>query len=135
VSGTVYIERIAADYLRDHGIRARATNPSDANEPWVRITLLDPQLADGRDPADHLINYLVQFDCYGGAGQASLREAHELAIKVRTLLHEMPEHEHDGAQVTEVLFSGGGRIPDTDNFSPARERVIVTAQIYACAID
>lgn len=136
------IEKVAGSYLRADsavaaivGRRIVGKTPSSVGEAWVRVTQLDARDApDSR--AEHLINYLLQFDCFAGyeppddAGHGQ-PEANLLARTVRDALWDMPGV-HDDTVVTSVRFTGMTRIPDTD-FEPARERVILTASIHAHA--
>lgn len=129
-------EAIIGDYLRGHAdlqaldARVAPRTPSSQTLPWVRVTQLD-----GRDVTDveHLIDHLMQFDCYAGkdamddhAGQA---EASLLARTVRAVLKAAKGQTLDGAVVTSVSFQGMPRIPDPD-FEPARERFILIATIH-----
>lgn len=136
------IEKITSDYLRAHpdvedlvGRRVVAYPPDEKRRstPWVRITLLDAP-SPPRSSTDHLIRFLVQFDCYAGEDRPGEThgqpEANLLARTVRAALLGMPAASHDGAVVTDVRFAGMIRLPDT-NFEPARERVALTTEIYA----
>jgi hypothetical protein len=96
----------------------------------VRVTQLD-----GADVSnvEHLIDYLVQFDCYAGkdamddhVGQA---EASLLARTVRAVLKAAKGQTIGGAVISSVRFQGMPRIPDPD-FEPARERYVLTATIH-----
>lgn len=130
----VDIEKLVAGYLRDHDditeleTRIRATTPSTQTggivEPWVRITMLDTRRVTR---SNWLINYLVDLDVYAGAtgGQP------EAVLHARTIddvLERMPGAHTDGV-VTKVTTSML-RLPDGD-FEPARERIVITAEIHA----
>lgn len=127
------LEKIAADYIRTnsavHALTTRVVSktPDTTTTAWVRTTTLDAR-DDARSNLDHLITYLVQFDCYSGA-TGGKPEASALARTVRAALKAMPG-KHDGAIITRVAFTGHIRIPDTA-LEPARERFIVTAEIRA----
>lgn len=133
----VDIEKLTSKYLRADpdiiaiGTRIRAVTPAAQSggtaEPWTRLTMLDAQSAT-RSRADHLIDYMVQADVYAGStgGQP---EALTHARTVREVLHRMPGLHPDGV-VTSVRFTGMIRLPDGD-FEPARERVVITAEIIA----
>lgn len=119
-------EKIVGDYLRaapavtaDVVGRTPASTKSAA---WIRLTLIDAP--DGGDD-DYFVPYLLQLDCYKG-GQA---EVWALAIATRAALKAMPGTQAD-AVVTAVRFTSTLRLPDQD-FEPARERVIITANVYA----
>jgi hypothetical protein len=108
------------------GARVVTRTPTDKTAGWVRITQLDGQ---GSYP-DHLVDFLVQADCYGTAGTAGQAEASLLARQVREALADLPGV-HGDAVVTGTRITGHARIPDTDGFEPARERYIVSASIFA----
>jgi hypothetical protein len=98
--------------------------------PWVRVTQLDGTDIGG---LEHLIDYLVQLDCYAGkdamddhVGQA---EASLLARTVRAVLKAAKGQTIGDAVITNVGFQGMPRIPDPD-FEPARERYVLTATIH-----
>lgn len=126
-------EAIIGTYLRTHtqvaalGARIVGQTPSDTIEPWVRLTQLDAS-NEPRSRPEHLIDYLIQCDCYagrdGGQAQASL-----LARTVRAALDDMPSRSHTGAVVTRVKFTSMPRIPDTD-YEPARERYILSGTVH-----
>src|SRR5207253_1208123 len=98
--------------------------PKDTSGQWARVTQLDARQAGA--PTDHLTSFLVQLDIYaGGQGQVWTN-----ARTIRQALHEMPAAEHDAAVVTGVTFTGMARVPDT-TFETARERVVLTAEIFA----
>lgn len=129
------LEKIAADYLRDHpAVHALTTRvvsktPETTATSWVRTTTLDAR-DEARSNLDHLITFLLQLDCYAGA-TGGKPEASHLARTVRSALKGMPGS-HDGAVVSRVAFTGHIRIPDTA-IEPARERFILTALITAHA--
>lgn len=130
-------ERIVSDYLRDHdavvdtGARIVAHTPKEENrdEPWVRVTQLDAE--DRSKPADHLIEFYVQFDCYAGKEDGQ-PEAIRVMRAVRQALFELDDlnhQDHDavvtGAQVT------GGRRGLADEFAPARSVYYLSATVWA----
>lgn len=131
------LEKITSNYLRTHptvtplGTRLVGKTPTQdsggTTGSWVRVTQLDAR-DQTRGAPDHLIAYLLQFDCYAGStgGQP---EATSLARTVRAALAAMPGT-RDTVVVTSVRFTGHIRLPDTD-FSPSRERVVLTAEIRA----
>lgn len=129
------LEKIAADYLRAHTAvtalttRVVSKTPETTAAAWVRTTTLDAR-DEARSNLDHLITYLLQFDCYAGV-TGGKPEASALARTVRAALKDMTGS-HDGAVITRVAFTGHIRIPDTA-LEPARERLIITAQITAHA--
>jgi hypothetical protein len=128
-----YAEKIVSDYLREHAAVSAITTrivgkpPSSQTDPWVMVT----QLAAAQEVAsitDHLIAFMLQFDCYAGAtgGQP---EANLLARTVRAALQDIATASHDDAVVTGCRLIGHARIPDTD-FEPQRERFALTAEVY-----
>lgn len=131
-------ERAVSHYLLEDndvttlcGRRIVGKTPSTTDEPWVRATWL-AAMNDPRIPVDYLTTNMVQLDCYAGkdGGQP---EAKLLARTVRASLDAMPAADNDDVEVTAVRFVGMVRLPDTD-FEPARERVILTAQVWAHAL-
>lgn len=139
------LERIVSDYLRE--LPAVATlstrivgktptrDTRGTRDSWVRVTQLAAPDVTGGAP-DHLIAYVLQFDCYAGddegGGPHGQPEATQLGRTVRVALREMEATTQDGVVVTEVRITGHLRSPDPE-FQPARERVIVTAEIRAHA--
>jgi hypothetical protein len=126
------VEKIAADYLREHPDiaalcdRVVSKTPDEQAEPWIRYT----QLTAGQERgavADRLVDAMVQFDCYAGA-EGGQPEAALLGRTVRAVLQAMPGI-RDEVVVSACRILGHARIPDTD-FKPARERVVITAEIY-----
>lgn len=104
--------------------RVVGTTPDDTSKPWVRVTQLNAGDDTGSD-VEHLIGFLLQFDCYAGASgkqaQASL-----LARTVRAALKSMPDQDFDTVVVSRVRFTTNARLPDGD-FEPARERFVIDA--------
>lgn len=134
-----FAEEIVSTYLRQHenvealDARVAGQTPPNQSRPWVRVTLLDAANVSSTAQAEHLVDFMLQLDCYAGKvateaheGQA---EASLLARTVRAALVEMPGADLD-AIVTSVTFSGMARIPDP-SFEPARERVVLTASVVA----
>jgi len=125
------------EYLRDHdsvsalGARIVGMSPKDPDStPWVGITQLAAPNQTGAH-VDHLIGFLLQFDCYAsraGTGGSQWAEAKLLARTVRAALMDMPEAEVADVVVASCRIVGDIRRPDTD-LEPARERVILTAPI------
>jgi methionine synthase I (cobalamin-dependent) len=120
------IEKVCADYLRAHAdvvalnTRIRVTTPPDKSTSWVLITKIDaPQV----NHPDHLVQFMVQFDCYAGA-TGGVPEVNTLERTVRAVLGTLP---NAGVQIL-----GGPRQVDT-GMEPARDRVILTAYIWAHA--
>lgn len=132
------IEQIVADYLRGHPDVASLVEevvtrtPDSVDTPWVRVALIASPAADD---ADHLISALMQFDCYAGVSNGR-EEASRLARTIRAVLVGLVGihgNEHNGpAVITGVppRLVSASRIPD-DMLDPARERVVVTATVYA----
>lgn len=125
-------EKITGKYLREHpaliALDARVVGkpPDERATPWVQTAQLDAPKEAGSRP-EHLISFMLQFDCYAGAA-GGVPEATLLARTVRALLVAMPDVAHDGAVVTQVRILGHARVPDTD-IEPARQRVILTADV------
>lgn len=137
------IEKLVSDFLRAHpaagalGTRYVGKTPSQdtggTTAPWVKVTRLNAPNATGA-PVEHLIRYLVQLDVYAGEdvpgethGQP---EANQHATVIRAALHDDLPGQHGGAVVTAVRFTGDARLPDSA-FQPPRERVVLSAQIWA----
>jgi hypothetical protein len=129
------MEKVVSDYLRaDPNVQAVASRivgktPATTTEPWVRVTQLDAA-NDPTSRVEHLIAYLMQFDCYAGS-EGGQPEANLLGRIVRASLILMPGV-HDSVVVSSTRIVSDPRIPDTD-FEPARERRILTARIHAHA--
>jgi hypothetical protein len=120
-------EKVLSKYLRDQtGARLVGKTPENTDKAWVRLTLLDDPAVEGHR-SDHLIEAYVQLDCYAGkdGGQP---EANELSLSIRAALVDIADHTLEGATA-----SGSAprrrRSPDPE-FTPARERVIVTARVW-----
>lgn len=135
------IEKVLAEYLRGRdeftsrvvGKTPSSKSPGGVSLSWVRLTVLDAPQAEG-STADRLVPFYVQFDCYAGADkegeQHGQPEASLIARTVRALLVEMPDHSHSEAVVTAARINGMTRVPDA-GFEPARERIILTATVWA----
>jgi hypothetical protein len=130
-----FVEKEVGAYLRTHpDVVALQANVSTATprkfeKPWVRMTLLDAP-STPNSTADHLINHLIQFDCYASSIEdGAAVEANLLARSVRAALHQMPGV-HNGVTVSSVRFVGMLHLPDAD-LEPARERYILTAEVIA----
>jgi len=130
-----YAEKVISDYLReDPGVaalvdrRVVGKTPASTDNPWVRVTELDDR-AVGGSRSDHLHEFYFQFDCYAGkdGGQP---EANLLKRTVRKALVEMSEADHEGAVVSGVDIRGSARLPDDDVDEPARERFVLTANVW-----
>jgi hypothetical protein len=127
-------EKLVSGYLRTHdaiealGARVAGTTPSSLSNPWLKVTQLDAVDAPNT-PFEYLTDHLFQIDCYASnvkdGGQA---EANLLARTTRAALKDLEAEMVDDIQVTQVRFVGMARIPDTD-FEPARERVILSAEV------
>lgn len=125
------LERIASGWLRDglDDVRVVGKPPSEVATPWVQVVQVDaPQEPGSR--ADHLVPFLMQFDCYAGA-DGGQPEANALGRLVRARLIALPGM-RDGAVVTGVRIVGDTRVPD-DTFEPSRERRVITTTIWAHA--
>lgn len=125
------IEKIVGKYLRDQfDLRVVGKTPKDTDEQWVKLT----QLGGGQtSEGDHLVPFLVQLDCYAGSERGSdggQPEAILLARTVRAALRDMHLASHADGTVTGSMVVNQARIPD-DDFEPSRERVILTANVWA----
>lgn len=122
-------EAVVTAYLKDEmGERIVGKTPSDRSTPWVRVTLLNAP-SDAKSPVDHLIAFLIQFECYAGKEEDGAQgEASALVLSVRSALDEMAGV-HSGATVTGARFVSMPRVPDT-SIEPARERFILTANVF-----
>ena len=132
---TLFIEKIVGEYLRAHadvvatGARVATKLPATLTNPWVRITLLDAP-SDPVDSSDHLVNHLLQLDCYAGNTlDGSQQQAHGLYAAVRDALNEMAGV-RGGAVVSSARFVGVVFLPDAA-LEPARDRYIITAEVAA----
>ena len=131
------IEQLVGDWLRtDPTITALVAGrvvgrtPDDTTDAWARVTLIDDRQVAGSSVL-HLVDALIQIDCYAGdldRGHAK-EEARDLAAAVRARLHDMPGV-HGAAVVTDVSNLALRPSPDPD-LTPARERYIVTANLFA----
>jgi hypothetical protein len=133
------LEKVVSNYLRSHtsvtplGTRFVGKTPTQSSggtdDSWVRVTQLDARDATG--DLEHLIVYLLQFDVYA-SGTGGQPEASTNARTVRAALADLRGSTHDGVTFARVRFTSMARVPDND-FAPARERVILTAEIRAHA--
>jgi len=138
------VEVLAGAWLREHPdiqafdarVAGRTPSPAAQRKPWIRLTQFDAN-DDEVASIEHLIDYLLQLDCYAGedamkahTGQA---EASALARAARAVLKAQQGRARDGVVISKVTFQGMPRIPDAD-FEPARERVILTATIRLHAL-
>lgn len=122
-------ERVVADHLRevtDRRVVARAPDAETGgtDEPWIRLCLLG---ARDTSDAEHLIEFMVQIDCYAGS-DGGMPEATAAAREVRAAMKEMRETDLDGVVVSEVRFTGHARIADPD--LNHRDRVVLTANVW-----
>lgn len=117
-----------ADVAALAGERIATLPPPSLADPFVRVRLLNaPQPLNS--PTDYLTAYLVQTDCYAGAGGTSV-DALELATAVRLAIHEMPGAAGLGATITGTNIAGFQNLEDID-IEPPRPRYLVTATIWA----
>ncbi len=128
-------EAIVAVFLRQHpdvvalGASVRLTPPDKSHaDPWVMVTQLGDPNVDGM-PVDHLLEHMLQLDCYSGGGGAP--QAKLLARTARAALQTLEGQARDGATFTSVRFGAGARRSTDTDFKPPRERVTLTA--YVCA--
>jgi len=130
-------ETLIGGWLREHpdiaaqDARVAPRTPRTTSLPWIRVTQLDATPI-ARSGLDHVIDFMVQLDCYAGSdamssfqGQA---EASLLARTARAVLKAVEGTVTDGVAVSRVRFSTHLRAPDTA-LEPAQERVVVTAHL------
>lgn len=136
-----YAQKVVSDFLRPRlAVRVVAHPPAegDRDEPWIQVTQLDAPQAPN-DPADRLVEFYFQFDCYAGA-DGGMPEAERISRTLRDHLHLMPgQHDaptvdDDAVVVSCVTIIGASSQPDTDAFEPARDRFVVTASVYAHSV-
>lgn len=126
-------EAICGAYLREQdslvalSVNVATQLPRTFTRPWVRVIQLDNPAVNG-SRTDHLIEYMLQFDCYAGSEGGS-PEASLVTRTVREALRALPQASLDDAVVTGVQFISCPRIPDTD-FEPARERYALSALVW-----
>lgn len=121
-------ESILTAYLAAQtGKRIVGETPSDLGAAWVRLTLLDASNEANSRP-EHLIDNLLQLECYAGSGPDGQEEARGLAVDVRAALADL-SGPVDDAVVTAVRFAGMARVPDVA-LEPARQRYILTVHVY-----
>lgn len=131
------IEIILGDYLRTYadvmalGARVATKTPRTHKDPWVRITLLDPQDIGSQE---HAFDFLVQLDCFAGdtaiESHDGQMEALTLARTVRAALKAAQGQTIGGTVVARVKFTGMTSVPDTTS-EPARDRYVLTASVVA----
>jgi hypothetical protein len=126
-------EKTISNYLRSHAdvvalqTRVVGKPPDSKEDSWVQVT----QLGAAQEVAsvrDHLIAFMVQFDCYAGA-DGGQPEANLLGRTIRAALQDIWLTSHPDAVVSACRLIGHARIPDTD-LEPSRERVVLTAEVY-----
>lgn len=127
------IEILVVQHLRNTAAvtalttRIGTKSPSNLAGQFVKVTVLDDQQTAG-SKALHLVDCLVQIDCYGSSNHDSAHaEASLLARTVREAVVAMPAAAHTGAVVTSARASQR-HLPDTE-LDPARERYIVTGTL------
>ena len=131
------VERITGDYLRADAdittLQARVAGqlPKTFTKPWVRVTQIDAANVTGNQRVEHLVSYLLQFDCYAGAETDNAQaQASALGRTVRAALIDMQDQTLDGAVITGAEVRNDARLPDLD-FDPPRERRVLTVEIWA----
>ena len=84
-------------------------------------------------PVEHLVNYLIQADCYAGMEpQGAQGEASSLSFAVRAALQNLRGQTLDNATVTGVHTISHVHLPD-QAFEPWRERYVLTVEVWAHA--
>lgn len=120
--------------IMDLDARVAPRTPDSTSKPWIRVTVIDD--GDSTVGHDHLIEYMVQLDCYAGneamAAYTAQAEASLLYRTARAVLKSKKGTRSDGVVVTSVECRGA-RVPDT-SVEPARERFLATATVMAHAV-
>ncbi len=129
-------EQLVGGWLREHedivalDARVAGRTPDALTRPWIRITQL--AAPDEGHGLEHLVDYIVQCDCYAGADAMSdfqgQSTASALAKAARAVLRALQGTTTDGAVITRVRFSTHLRAPDA-TMEPAMERVVLTAEL------
>ena len=122
-------EVLIGGWLRTHpdimalDARVAPRTPDSTSKPWIRVTVIDD--GDSTVGHDHLIEYMVQLDCYAGntamAAHTAQAEASLLYRTARAVLKAKEGMQVDSVVVTSVECRGT-RVPDT-SAEPARERL------------
>lgn len=136
------VEIIVGDFIATHpdvvALQANVAGriPADFSKPFVRVTRLDAQ-KEARSRVNYLMSYLMDFDCYASSTAVKedrqQAEASLLGRTVRAVLESMQERVIGGVSFTCAHFAIDARLPDMD-FSPARERVKLSVEIYGRAV-
>jgi hypothetical protein len=128
------LEKITGDYLRassDVGARVSGQLPKTFVNPWIRVTQIDASNATGNLRVEHLVSYLLQYDCYAGEEADNAQaQASQLGRTTRAALIDMQDQTLEGAVISGVEVRNDARIPDLD-FNPPRERRVLTVEIWA----
>lgn len=135
-------EALIGGWLREHpdivamDALVAGRTPTSTIRPWVRVTQLDAT-DSRRSRVEYLVDYLLQLDCFAGEisteAHVAQAEASRLARTVRAVLKDREGQAGDGVVVTRVQFTGHARLPD-GTLEPARERVVLTAEVMMHAI-
>ncbi len=124
-----YLRELPA--LKDLKVKVLGETPpkKDQANPWIRLTLIDPQNATGNTLVEHLVSYYLQLDCYAGAtgGQA---EAFAVATTARDALIGLSDADpFEEAVVTDADPLSMPRIPD-DDLTPTRQRYVLDIEVW-----
>lgn len=117
--------KLVADHLRaTTNLRVTAKTPDDTGHSWIRLTQLGaPQ--EPQSTTDTVVGYYMQMDCYasefGGQPEAETMQAQVCAAIIAI--------DQSVTEATAGRVQGSFYNPD-DDFTPARERFIVTATIH-----
>lgn len=115
----------------------RPRMPEDTSIQWARVRMLDAR-AVGR--VEHLTDFMVQVDCYAGEHfnhDDAQVEASTLSRTIRRGLVDLegatlPDLRPDQQVViTSTRVLGHIHLPDAADFTPPRERYVLTVQIFA----
>lgn len=130
------LEQLVVDYLSSVTAVTALTDrigtktPPTIDDPWIRVQTLDDAQRAG-STALHVIDGLVQIDCYAGSTRAGAKaEASTLALTVREAIAAMPAATGLLGVVTSARVPSLRPLPDPD-FDPARDRYILTAEFVA----
>ena len=131
------LEMITGDCLRANAdvtaldARVAGQLPKTFTKPWVRVTQIDAANATDNLRVEHLVSYLLQYDCYAGAETDNAQaQASALGRTVRAALIDLQDQTLDGAVITGAAVRNDARLDDLD-FDPPRSRRVLTVEIWA----
>ena len=120
-------EKVITAYLNANlSERVTGETPSNIEDPWVRVTLIDDEATDG-GIANRAFACYFQIDCFAGR-LGSQSTARTLATAVRNYLADAHLTTHSGAVVLGAQ-TRVSRQPDTST-EPEMQRYVVTATVW-----